>query len=555
MATPKRKKSIKRILVIAAGIFLLLFAALIIIAEFYVEPVLRKRLQTLIVDGSDSLYTYKIGSLKASLLGGRVEVNDLEIQVDSNRYNLLKAQNNLPALILHLDVQKASIKGINVFALLFSKKVFIDEISSTQSDIKLYRFPKKRDTSIVQNKEPLWKAIQKTIKGVEVNTIKLDGIKLLYKNTEGNDAAKLQFDRCDAIFKDIRIDSSAIVDTSRISYVKNFSFRLNDLKFRTNDSTYKMKAEWITYNSATKLLQIDSFKLQPTLKNDERIDSLRKSWYTLLFDRVEFRGLRLDRFLRLNRAEADSVIFQKPVLSIYQDQRGEKSYKSKIGHYPHQELLGADADIAIKGFAALNMHMEVKQLGEDGQEGSFALDDLNVFVQNVVNDPVLIKQNPVCTATANGKIIGSPIQASFRFYLDSADGRFDVNGRLENVNASQINPLSSTLANVQVPSAKIDAINFFVRGEDFGATADVQMRYNNLSVVFLKRDKETGENSTRNFLNKLVNKYAIYTSNPSSGAERRADGVHAARLTTQSFFGIIWQAVFAGMQNIILKTG
>jgi hypothetical protein len=107
---------------------------------------------------------------------------------------------------------------------------------------------------------------------------------------------------------------------------------------------------------------------------------------------------------------------------------------------------------------------------------------------------------------------------------------------------------------VEIPSAQIEAINFFVRGQDFAATSDVQMKYSNLSVVFLKRDKETGSNSTRKFLTNLLNKFAIYTSNPTSGAERRADGVKVARLTTQSFFGVIWQAVFAGMQKIILKS-
>ena len=81
------------------------------------------------------------------------------------------------------------------------------------------------------------------------------------------------------------------------------------------------------------------------------------------------------------------------------------------------------------------------------------------------------------------------------------------------------------------------------------------MKYNNLSVVFLKRNKETGANTTRSFLTNLLNKYAIYTSNPASGTERTAQGVKVARLTTQSFFGVIWQAIFAGMQNIILKTG
>lgn len=556
MATVKRKRRWRRLGIGVGAFLLLLFLGLFVLANFYVEPVLRKRLHTLIVDGSDSLYTYTLGDLKTNLFGGNITVSGLQVSVDSNRYQVLQSRQALPALVMQLKVDKASIKGIGVFALLFNKKIFIHEISTNQADVRLLRSFTKKDTSTAatKNKEPLWKAIRSKINDVGVDRIRLDGIRFLYKNTEDVDAAKLQFDRCDALFENIRIDSAAFADTARIGYVEHFSFKLHDLKFRTADSAYKMKAEWITYDSKQRLLQIDSFKLQPTLKKEERTDSLRKSWYTALFDRVDFNGLRLDRYLRFNRAEADSVVLYHPQLSVFQDKAGLKSYKNKIGGYPHQLLLNADAVIAIKKLSAHNMQIEAIERDDvTREEGTIGFDGLEIKIANIVNDPDLIRQNPVATASASGRIIGSPIEASFRFYLDSTEGRFDAKGRLQNVTAAQINPLSSALANVQVPSATIEQLDFSVRGQDYNATADVRMKYSNLSVVFLKRDKETGANSVRGFLTNLLNKYAIYTSNPASGTERTAQNIKVARLTTQSFFGVIWQAVFAGMQAIILK--
>jgi hypothetical protein len=556
MATVNGKRRYKRVMLTAAGILFLLFAALVVFANFYVEPVLRKRLHTLIIDGSDSLYTYKLGGLKANLFGGHVEVTNLEVSVDSNKYRLLQARKELPAMVVQIRVEHASIKGIGILALLFSKKIFIEEISSKQADIRVSRYPKSTDTVTTKEAQPLWKSIQSDIKDISVNRIKFDGIKLLYKDAEGLQAVKLQFDRCDALFENIRVDSTSLADTSRIGYVEKFSLRFHDVKFRTPDSAYKMKAEWITYDSDKRLLEVDSFKLQPTLEKEDWVDSMRKSWYTVIFDNVQFRGLRLDRFLRFNRVEADSAIFQNPALFIYQDKRGLKSYKSKIGEYPHQKLLEANATIDIKKFIVRNMRIELVEKKEDtGEEGTINLTDLNITVNNIVNDKTLIKKNPLSTADASGKIIGSPIQAHFRFYLDSAEGRFDVKGSLQDIIAAQINPISTTLANIVVPSVQINTIDFFVRGEDFGATADVQMRYNNLALIFRKRDEETGANSTRKFLTNLFNKFAIHSSNPSEGVERKAFGVKVARLTTQSFFGVIWQAVFAGMQNIMLKYG
>ena len=549
------RKIAKRIVVVLLTLMLLFFVCVFLLTRFYVEPTLRSRLQTLIVEGSDSLYAYKLGNLSTNLFGGNLTASDFEMTVDSNRYALLQQKAALPALVAQVKVKRASIKGIGIFPLLFSKKIHIDEILSTDADINVLRNFKKEDSSthVTKNREPLWKLLQPKIKDIAVDKIVLNGIRLLYQNTKDN-AAKLQFERCDAAFDKIRIDSASVADTARIGYVENFSLRFKGLSFRSADSLYQMKADAVSYASVDKYLTVEKFSLQPTLNKDQRIDSFRKSWYSLSFDRVSFNGLRLDRYLRLNRAEADSVVFQTPHLSVYSDKLGLKDYASKIGKYPHQQLLKADAVIAIKKFIAHNMTVEVTERQEDTrQEGVLPLNNLEIEVQNIVNDTALIKQNPVATAAASGKIIGSPVEASFRFYLDSADGKFDVRGRLQNVTGAQINPLSTTFANVEVPSADIAQLSFFVRGEDYNAVADVEMRYSNLSVVFLKRDKETGENSTRSFLTKLLNKFAIYTSNPANGTERKAQGVKVARLTTQSFFGVIWQAVFAGMQNVILR--
>ncbi len=554
MTAVGKKRSLKRLLFILAGALLVLLAAIAFLASFYVEPVLRKRLQTLIVEGSDSLYTYKLGDLHVNFMGGNVGVHDLQVAVDSNRYNQLKKSGQLPALVMQLDVNSAHIKGIGIFSLLFGKKILIDEIESEDANIRISRYIKRKDTTVTVNeKPPLWKAIRPRIKDVAVNKIKLDGIRLLYKNVEG-DEGKLQFDRCDALFENIRIDSAAVQDTSRLGYVENFSFKLNDLKFRTTDSTYKLKAEWITYSSAKRLLEVDSFKLQPTIKDPEsRNDSMQKSWYTVTFDKVSFMGLRLDRYLRLNRAEADSVFFESPSLAVYQDKIGLKNYRSKIGKYPHQLLVNANAMINIKKFVARNMEIAVTEKHAiTREEGTINLNNVNLSIANIVNDPALIRKNPVSTAEAEGKIIGSPIKASFLFYLDSADGRFDMKGQIGKVTAAQINPISTRLANIEVPTVQISSIAFFVRGEDYEATSDVQMAYNNLSLIFRKRDGETGANTTRKFLTKILNRYAI---EPSSTGERKAEDVRVARLTTQSFFGVIWRAVFEGMQRIMLKSG
>jgi hypothetical protein len=99
-------------------------------------------------------------------------------------------------------------------------------------------------------------------------------------------------------------------------------------------------------------------------------------------------------------------------------------------------------------------------------------------------------------------------------------------------------------------------LDFTMQGDDFGATSDVTMWYDNLFVVLQKQDEETGAVKTKKFMTKLLNKFTIYDSNPGPGGVlRKATGVQRSRLSSQPFFGLVWKSIFTGMQGVMLKSG
>ena len=115
----------KRGIKITFFFLLLIFVFLLLFANRFVEPVLRERLHTLIVQGSDSLYYYNLDKLNANFFGGNVEVENLHIRVDSNRYFKLLQDDALPSLTMQLDLEKGRIKGLGVFSLIFGKRIKI----------------------------------------------------------------------------------------------------------------------------------------------------------------------------------------------------------------------------------------------------------------------------------------------------------------------------------------------------------------------------------------------------------------------------------------------
>jgi hypothetical protein len=555
-----KRKVLQRFLLYLFGFLIFLFVFLMVVGERFVEPIIKDRLHTLIIQGSDSLYTYKLGNLDASLLGGSVEIENLQIDVDSNRYRQLLAQKALPSLTMQVDIGKGHIKGIGVFALLFSKKIMVHEIFSQDADVRLIRH--KREERVAYRKsQPLWKAIQPAIKLIDIDHIELDGIKLLYKHADTSESMKLQFDTCYAVFDKIRIDSISSLDESRVGFTKDISMRFRDLKFRTPDSTYKMKAEEINFSSEHKILEMVDFKVQPTLKDKEdfyRAVGVQKSMNVITFERARLTNFQLDRFVHSDIISADSLLIDQPEFHLYTDKTYPPLLESKMGKYPHQNLLNMEAVVQIKGMAVRDANLIYTERAEKtGAEGTLTLDDFDISVSNITNDSLLIQRNPRCIAKMSGSILGSsPMNMEFVFHLDSTNGRFDANGTIQRVNASQLNALAVPLANTRLQSFNMHQLRFQLSGNDYEAWGSVFMRYNNLFVLIQKKDEETGELSTKKFLTKIINKFTLQDSNPGpDGRERKAVPVIRARITTQSFFGLVWKTIFTGMQTIMLNSG
>jgi hypothetical protein len=557
MQSVRKYFQFKRGIKITFLFLLLIFFSLLFFANRFVEPVLRDRLHTLIVQGSDSLYYYKLERVNANFFGGNVEVENLHIRVDSNRYFKMLREDALPSLTMQLDLQKGRIEGLGVFSLIFGKQIKISEILSKEADLKLSRHVHK-DTTKESNVVPLWKAIQPNIKSISIDKINLDGVKLLYRNADTSESVKLQFDRCEAVFKNIRIDSVAAADTSRIGFAKELAMQFYDLKFRTPDSAYKMKAELISYSSENKTLRVKDFKLQPTLEeNFFKYATEQKNSYFVELKEVRFTNLLLDQYIHNNRIIADSVFVSQPEISIGNDKTLPPSMESRIGNYPHQQLLKAEPIIMIKGLKLLNAKIIYTEKSEKtSKEARLIISNMDALFSNITNDPGSIKQNTKCTATINAKIFStSPVQAKFIFHLDSTEGEFDVEGQVSNVNAAQLNYITEPLSNNQITSLVVSSLRFQIHGDDFSTKGKVQMKYHDFAIILRKTDEKTGEIKTNQLLTKLINKFAIYSSNPSEGRERVADKVIYARTSNKGFLGVIWKTMFAGMQNIMLKSG
>lgn len=141
-------------------------------------------------------------------------------------------------------------------------------------------------------------------------------------------------------------------------------------------------------------------------------------------------------------------------------------------------------------------------------------------------------------------------------FLGADSGLYNIKGTMQHVTAAQLNALAEPLALVKLNSFNISQVAFNITGKDLEAVGDLEMRYTDLALTLQQVNTETLEKKKNNFLTKLLNKFVVYPQNPGpDGQERKVKARRVQRLYTQSFFGLIWKTLFAGIQDIIMKGG
>ncbi|RYZ00254.1 MAG: hypothetical protein EOO11_02185 [Chitinophagaceae bacterium] len=556
--TTKRWRRWRRFVFGGLAIVLLLLGALWYAGEYYVGPVLRDRLEVLVVRGSDSLYRYRLGKLDASLFGGSVDIDELHISVDSSRYRQLEAARQLPALTFEVAMHHGHLRGVNVLALLFGKKVEVAELFTGDAQVELSRHT--RDEHSERAPAPLWRAIRPSIHSIFLHKLRLEGVRFKYAYADTSEAQQIKFDTCNALVRDIQVDSASAADGTRIGYARVFTLHLNDLKFRSADSAMKFKAKWIDYSSEGRLLTIDSFKLQPTRKDKEEFYAFHRTQRDMAvieFGKLSFNGFQLEKFLNSNSVVADSLVVDGPKVAIYNDKTLPPSLEGKMGRYPHQFLQRSAFGIRLGSLLLRNLELTYTERGEkSGREGSLVLDRMQLAVSNISNFPDDIRRDSIMRLRGEGRLLGSSFVSTMNLHLSSGEGRFDMEGRIGPMSGAQLNPISEPLGLARIRSFDVQELQFFIHGDEYTATGDVRMRYRNLMVELQKEDENTGLLKTRTFLNKLINKYTLRHDNPdATGREMQARGVQRSRLMTQSFFGLIWKCLFSGMQTIMTNAG
>jgi hypothetical protein len=558
MPQPRRRYPLwKKILIALIVLILLAGIAFQVFITRYLPPMVKDRLADIIVKGSDSLYRFEVGKFDVSFWGGSVRVSGLRITIDSNRYKILSEQKKLPPLTFNLHLGKGNVEGISISQLVFSKKIHIQLLDLGEADITLARHFRESEEADTTNGEPLWKLIRPDIRAIKIDAVKCSSVNVTYQNIDSASDFRWKFDNCNALFDDIRVDSVAANDKTRLLFAKDLALSASNIKMKTPDGLYNLQAGDVLYSSAAQRMELKQFEFQPAVSQREfnRHFGHQHEIYKLKMPVITLKNFLLPQWISYNKLVVDTIYLGSPIINVHMDRNAPPNPYSKKGQYPHQLLQRAPFTIVVKRVNAADATMVYTEANDrTGLTGKLTFSSIRGHIDNVTNDILSLSRSRECIVDVHSGVMKTGnMHAVFRFNLQDRAGAFSVKASITNLDAAQLQPLAKAMTATELQSFNMQRLDYSITGNENSGRGSLRMKYDDMDILLHRVEQDKSLNK-RGFLSFLANRLVIYKENPmKDDAERTADNIPVTRDATKSFFNFIWKTLYSSAGKIVLR--
>jgi len=455
-------------------------------------------------------------------------------------------QNDTSPAIRLLDANGLTLNGINSNEIVKNKNLAVDTILCNQ--IFLYELP-------VENLKTTVGKTDKTDDGAgfsraysiymkHLNFPKVTFVPFAKsKYSLGNIAIKIN---------EVRADQIEDIELHPMDFTKEAEVSLDRFSIKSKDGYYTFSAKNLWINSRQKELRINSFDIIPDAGEQQFANKFnyQKDRYEVHLQGISLKNIVMNDLLD-NKLTASNLVIENTLAKIYHDLHKPLREKSKVGNYPSQLLQKINLPINISTATLKNIYIEYREneiVSDSIGVVSFTNSKLNIT--NITNVAEAIQKNNQLNISFESNILNSiPISGNFKFLLNSNQGEFITSGHTAAFEASKLNKISIPMALIKINSGKINSIEFNFKGNDTSATGNFVMKYEDLKVDVLKRDKNTKGMKKRGFASLAAN-LAVKNSNPASSGLRKATPQYQRNIY-KSFFNLVWKAIFTGMKETV----
>lgn len=349
----------------------------------------------------------------------------------------------------------------------------------------------------------------------------------------------------------VNADRIVQLETNPVDYSKEVEVALDKLSLKSKDGLYNFNFQDIILNSLHKELNIQSFNIIPFAgeKQFANKSAFQKDRYDVQLRNISLKNIDINNLIN-KKLFASELAIDNCTIKIYRDVHKPLEKKSKVGNYPSQLLVKFDVPINISKVTLNNAYIQYREnetISDSIGQMDFYNSKLNI--SNITNVPSEIQKNNELNISFDTKVLGAiPLKGNFKYILNK-NGQFVVNGHSTGFNALKLNAVSVPMALIRINTGTINSIDFNFTGNDTAASGNFVMKYNDLKVDVLKRDKDSKQIKKRG-LTSLAANVIIKNDNPRNGNLRKVTA-QFDRDIYKSFFNLVWKTIFAGMKSTV----
>lgn len=457
-----------------------------------------------------------------------------------------------PPILLNIRIPEIIITGVKTPRALIDKEIVGTKLEIKNPSIEIiYTMAGKDSVRNIPTKE-VYEQILGDLNQISVDTVELYGANIKTNNLKTK-RQTIELSNAFIHLVDVKIDSAANADTTRLLFSKTVSINCDKLSWLSANNLYRYGADTLSISSAGNSVYVKKFYIAPQLAEDAFVRSLPTQDDRFDFSVKDIRITNINFNQLLNESiMADSMLIGSASFKIYRDLNIVRDKKNRVGTYPHQSIEKIPIPVDVKVVALSNSFIEYKERSiTTKQTGRVQFHNVQAVIKNLTNNKELIAENNIMSVDIYSSFMGmTPLHILWSFYLNNPNGRFDVKGNLGSFNAKALNVLTEPMGPARLEDGTIKSVSFNLAGHDYAMDGSVKMIYDDLKVAILEKDEETKKLDKKKLASFAAN-IVIKNSNPSGKNDPRVEQVHFDRNTNRSIFHLSWKTLFKGIKETV----
>jgi len=538
---------------VTLGAALLLLCIAGLLAErYYLQPLLVKTLKKSVEEASEGMYQLKFENLTYEPFSGNATLSGIQLIPDTLLYNKQINNSSTSNFVYIAYIQKILLVNIRLFKLIFKRNLEIDLLQFNKPAIEVTQH--KQSKQVPKPPVSPYKVISKFVKSFRVKKVEFNQMEFTFVDETKHRPQRIILNKLNIDITDFLIDSLSHLDSSRFYYSKNTAFELSKLSFPSISPLHDFRLDTVSFSSKGKQIQVKGIHYIPKFKGRQFTakadggDRIAFVFEDILVTQVDLNALVFDKKLIAHRAN-----IKHGNINVF----GDGTYPtlhSKVGTYPQQIFRKLPFKMKLDTVNVENFFIAYSEYNPDTQSSedvSFTSTKGNLF--NMTNDTLPLLKNPICAAYFESLFMGvARLKAHFTFNIASHRGDFTCNGILGGIDLKHISPITEALALTKIQSGKVKSFRFNMKGNEYNIRGQGTLVYNDLKIVFLKKDKD-GEIKKRKWVTNLADVFFIQDQNPWPNEPVRAGKIEYTRNPKKSYFGTLWLSIRQVLLRCVVK--